>query len=198
MRVLVACEFSNTVRDAFLRRGHDAYSCDLQRAVYPNPNFRRHIRGDVRPLLREKWDLVIAHPPCIYLSKIGACRFVSNMPFEEQPRASGVIEGAKFFIECLEANSRHICVENPTQHRYAKGLIGVDYTQTIEPWQFGHPYTKETHLWLTNLPLLQPTQIVEPVESWVGGKNGKGVVRDPNLRAKTFQGIADAMAKQWG
>lgn len=201
MRVLVACECSNTVRDAFLKRGHDAYSCDLQRAAFPNPNWRRHIRGDVRPLLRERWDLVIAHPPCTYLSVISHCLLQRDKPLDDQPRRSGIIDGAIFFLDCMQTNADKICIENPIPNKFARELIPIKCTQVIQPWQFGHPFTKATHLWLKGLPPLQPTKVVTPTISWIdsGKKVGaRGIHRDPNLRSKTFQGIADAMADQWG
>jgi hypothetical protein len=137
MRVLVACEFSNTVRDAFLRRGHDAYSCDIQRADHPNKNFRRHIRGDVRPLLREPWDLVIAHPPCTYLCNSGV-RWMT----ERAGRREAMLAAVVFFKECLAANAPMVCVENPIMCWYAKDELKVEPTQMIQPWQFGHPESK--------------------------------------------------------
>lgn len=190
MKVLVACEFSNTVRDAFLRLGHDAYSCDLQRADHPNPNWRRHIKGDVRPLLRESWDLVIAHPPCTYLANSGVCRF------SDQSRFDKMVKACTFFLECLDVNSPRICIENPIQHPYAKERL-PDYAQIIHPWQFGHAETKSTCLWLRGLPELIPTKIIDRPKSedgWhkkTGGGTGK-------KRSITFQGIANAMAEQWG
>jgi hypothetical protein len=191
----VACEWSNTVRDAFLRRGHDAYSCDLQRADHPNPNFRRHIRGDVRPLLKEQWDLVIAHPPCTYLCNSGV-RWIG--PSGNLERYKLMIEGVKFFIECYWANAPRVAIENPIHHCYAKEFIPPP-NQTIQPWQFGEPKTKATCLWLRGLPPLSPTSIVEVTQdtqpcgiaSWYSNGTSKE-------RSRTFQGIADAMADQWG
>lgn len=205
VRVLVACEFSNTVRDAFLRRGHDAWSCDLERAVHPNPNALRHIQADVRPILKEKWDLVIAHPPCTYLSFAGV-QWVKK-------RHNGmelVCKAAEFFLECLCANSPRVCVENPLMHHYAKKFIPWKPTQIIQPWQFGHSVCKSTCLWLVGLPPLTPTKIV-----YQGEKDHKGTSiwhRNPayrrppweprltrqQARSKTFEGIAEAMAAQWG
>ena len=203
MRVLIACECSNTVRDAFLFKGHDAYSCDIQRADHPNPNYKRHIRGDVRPLLLEPWDLVIAHPPCTYLSLVSACRWIDGKPAWEQPVAHLIEEAATFFLDCLEANAPKVCVENPRQHYYAKTLIGVAHTQEIQPYEHGHPYRKATRLWLKGLTAQAPSNVVEPHTNWVdSGRNNRtgktGVVRCPKLRAKTFAGIAWAMAEQWG
>lgn len=190
MRVLVACEFSNTVRDAFLRRGHDAYSCDLQRADHPNRNWNRHIRGDVRPLLRQSWDLVIAHPPCTYLCNSGVWCLTDN-----PNRHDMMIDAVCFFLDCLMANSPKIAVENPVQHGHAAELL-PPYAQIVQPYQFGHPYTKQTCLWLKRLPKLQPTNVVESIgihaHDVADGKDRK------NKRSRTFQGIADAMAEQWG
>ena len=200
MRVLIACECSNTVRDAFLFKGHDAYSCDIQRADHPNPNYKRHIRGDVRPLLLEPWDLVIAHPPCTYLCTVSACNWIDGKPAWEQPVAYLIEEAATFFIDCLEANAPKVCVENPRQHYWSKALIGVAHTQEIQPYEHGHPYKKATRLWLKGLPALTPTKIVEPHTNWINGGNtkGNGVTGPGKLRSKTFDGIAWAMAEQWG
>ncbi len=205
MRVLVACECSNTVRDAFLARGHDAYSCDLQRADHPNPNWRRHIVGDVRPLLRERWDLVIAHPPCTYLSRLSACLFIKGLPLSIQPRYEGIIDGAALFLDCLEANSTCVCVENPRMHSYARAIIESKHSQEVQPYQFGHPYTKATWLWLKGLPPLLSTDVVDKGIPWVDvGTRGvwrRGKNTGPNgskMKAKTFPGIARAMAEQWG
>lgn len=206
MRVLVACEFSNTVRDAFLRRGHDAYSCDIQRADFPNPNWRRHLKCDVRPLLRERWDLVIAHPPCTYLSVASNCQLKKNAPLEEQSRKVGILNGAMFFLMCLDANSDKICVENPLPNKFGKMLL-PRYTQVVHPWEYGHPVTKRTCLWLKGLPLLIPTYTVEPThrlvsKSYVKQKGLKPTLPDvksnANDRSRTFKGIADAMVDQWG
>jgi hypothetical protein len=205
MRVLVACEFSNIVRDAFIRRGHDAYSCDLQRADHPNQNFRRHIRGDVRPLLRERWDLVIAHPPCTYLSVASNCQLKLGLPLEEQPRELGILYGVLFFLDCLDANTDRVCVENPLPNKFGKRLL-PHFTQIIHPWQYGHQVTKRTCLWLRGLPSLIPTNIVEPTHRLVTKSytEQKGLmptlpgVKDANDRSRTFIGIANAMAEQWG
>lgn len=193
MRVLVACEFSNTVRDAFLRMGHDAYSCDMQKCDHPNPNWKRHICGDVRPLLREKWDLVIAHPPCTYLCNSGV-RWLKDNP----TRYKRMLEGVRFFVDCLLANSPRVAVENPIQHQYAREFIPPP-DQIIQPYEFGHPVTKATCLWLIGLPPLTPTKVVKVTQttqpsgiaSWYSNATS-------NERARTFSGIAAAMAQQWG
>ena len=190
MRVLVACERSNTVRDAFLERGHDAWSCDLQIAEHPNPNYKRHIRGDVRPLLEQSWDLVIAHPPCTYLCNSGV-RWFKRYP----KRRKQMLEGALFFIQCLLANAPKVCVENPIQHGYAKELIVESPSQIIQPWMFGHGEVKATCLWLSGLPLLQPTDVVSGREQRCFKDWHKG---SSNSRSVTCSGIARAMAEQWG
>lgn len=189
MRVLVACEFSGIMREAFLRRGHDAYSCDFRFSAFYRSS--RHVVGDVRPLLRQPWDLVIAHPPCTYLCNSGV-RWLNERP----GRRDKMKKAAAFFMECLNANAPRVCVENPIQHGEAKALIGQAYSQVIQPWQFGHGETKATCLWLKGLPPLVPTDVVEGREQRVF-KMGPGGARGM-LRSLTFHGIAKAMAEQWG
>ena len=195
MRVLVACEVSGIVRDAFIRRGHDAVSCDLLPTESPGP----HIQGDVRPLLRRYWDLVIAHPPCNDLSVAGQCR-----PFTTE-RQLAMFYAAHFFNLCLNANAPRVAVENPIPRLAAREFIGTP-DQYIEPWHYGHPYQKRTGLWLRGLPpLLAMVAGVPNVVSWVsGGKvgvNGRRPttnIRSAKKRAQTFEGVAEAMAAQWG
>ena len=196
MRVLIACEFSGIVREAFARRGHDAWSCDLLPSELPG----KHYQKDICEIIINTWgfwDLMIAHPPCTYLSNAGA-RFlyqggegVLNLErFKEGKTA------AKFFLKLLNAPIEKISVENPipsTIFRLPR------YTQIIQPYQFGHPVQKKTCLWLKNLPPLTPTKMMEkPQSTKVAGNwfNKGGKERQMN-RAKTFQGIADAMAEQW-
>ena len=138
MKVLVACEFSGVVRDAFIARGHDAISCDLLPSEQPGP----HVQGDVMPLLRESWDLVIAHPPCTFLCKSGV-RWLHSDP----GRWAKLDDGAAFFIACLNANAPAVAVENPLPHRYAVTRIGSNFTFNVQPWQFGHGETKCTCFW---------------------------------------------------
>ena len=181
MRVLVACEFSGIVRDAFLAKGHDAWSCDLLLTERKGP----HIQDDVLKHLNEKWDLMIAHPPCTYLAVSGA-RWFSNRKLEQQ-------DAMRFFLKLAHANINKICIENP---------IGIMSTywgkpdQIIQPWQFGHGETKATCLWLKNLPKLFPTNIVNEREHRIH-KMAPSKDRGKN-RSRTYQGIADAMAEQWG
>ena len=181
MKILVACEFSGTVRNAVLARGHDAWSCDLLPTDKPGP----HIQGDVLEVLGEGWDLMVAHPPCTHLAVSGA-RW-----FKEKQREQA--EALEFVRRLLDAPVEKICLENPVSiisSRIRKP------SQVIQPWMFGHGETKATCLWLKNLPLLQPTNIVEGREARI-----HKMPPSPDrwkLRSVTFQGIADAMAEQWG
>lgn len=186
MRVLIACEFSGRVRDAFRALGHDAISCDLLPTEAPGP----HVQGDVRPLLRERWDVVIAHPPCTYLTNSGV-RWLA-----EDPSRRVHMEGAaEFFLACLAANAPRVCVENPIPHKYARALVGR-YSQIVHPWQFGHGETKATCLWLKGLPPLRPTDIVSGRAATVH-RASPGPDRW-KVRSRTYPGIAAAMASQWG
>lgn len=187
MKVLVACEYSGTVRDAFIKAGHEAMSCDL----LPTDKEGPHYQGNVFDIIDDNWDLMIAHPPCTYLTNSGVRWLYTN-----QLRWKDLIDGAVFFRRLLKANIPKIAIENPIMHKYAKDIIGVDQAQTIQPWQFGHGETKGTCLWLKNLPLLKPTDIVD-------GRIGRIHSLPPSedrwkLRSITYQGIADAMAAQWG
>jgi len=190
MRVLVACECSGKVRDAFLDNGHDAYSCDLQPSD-SDRGHRRHIQGDVSELLSEEWDLVIAHPPCTYLCNSGV-RWLHTV----SGRWALMESAAQFFLQCLGANAHRVCVENPIPHKYAVEIIGQRYSQIVQPWQHGHGETKATCLWLRNLPPLRPTNVVPGRES-----KCHRLPPGPNrakLRAVTYSGIALAMSQQWG
>lgn len=201
MRVLVACEFSGIVRDAFRARGHDAWSCDLIPSEGSN---EFHLQGDIhmclpsddgewRPWYRSygTWDLMIAHPPCTYLCNSGV-----RWLHEEKGRWGKLYEGVELFRDLLQADIPRICIENPVPHKYAVEMIGETYTQTIQPWQFGHGETKRTCLWLRNLPPLVPTNIVEGREARVH-KMSPGPDRGKE-RSRFYTGIADAMADQWG
>lgn len=180
LRILIACEFSGIVRDAFIKRGHDAISCDLLPTESPGP----HYQGNVKIRLLKQWDLIIAHPPCTHLAVSGARWFKDKQYVQQQ--------AINFFMMCINANANKICVENPVSimsTRYRKP------DQIIQPWQFGHGETKATCLWLKNLPLLQPSNIVSGREARIH-KMSPGPERN-KLRSITFQGIADAMAEQW-
>jgi site-specific DNA-cytosine methylase len=196
MRVLVACEFSGVVREAFRRRGHDAWSCDLLPAV---DGSEFHIHGNVLEFLREGWSLMIAHPPCTYLSRAGA-RWWKDPERQEKSRLAAA------FVEILaSARIPQIAIENPI------GQLNQRWRypdQTIQPYQFGHPFSKATCLWLKNLPPLLPTCLVTKHEPLLpsnvgwnarkGQKHHAGHTRSARVASVTFQGIADAMAEQWG
>jgi hypothetical protein len=199
MRVLVACEFSGAVRDAFAERGHDAWSCDLEPPETPG----NHIMDDVRNVLELGWDLMIAHPPCTYLTNAGV-RHLHSTPsvngvvtrVHGESRWEAMREGAKFFLDLKNAPIDKIAIENPIPHRYAREIIGP-YDQIIQPWEFGHPETKATCLWLKGLPPLRPTEIN-------GERFKRSIFKAPPTpdraknRSRTFSGIAKAMAQQWG
>ncbi len=202
MKVLVACEYSGIVREAFKAKGHDAWSCDLLPTEIPG----QHIQGDVLEILRDDWDLIIAHPPCTYLSNAGAARLYPKKGVLNQERYKKGLEAKWFFMEFYDNLCSKIAIENPV-HTKVFGL--PKYNQIIQPYEHGHPYSKKTCLWLKGLPEIKPTEIVtENIISWVSGgsKNDKGnprkqsgtKFRDSKTRSRTFQGIADAMAEQWG
>jgi len=183
MKVLIACEYSGRVRDAFIEAGHDAMSCDLLPTDLAGP----HYQGDVLDILKNGWDLMIAHPPCTHLAVSGARYFSAK-------KASGVQDEALNFVRLLmDADIPKIAIENPISI-ISSQIRKPD--QIIQPWQFGHGETKATCLWLKNLPLLKPTDIVQ-------GREPKVHKMPPSpdrwkLRSTTYQGIANAMANQWG
>lgn len=183
MKILIACEFSGTVRDAFAKLGHDVWSCDLEPSDTPG----QHYQGDVMDIIADGWDLMIAHPPCTHLAVSGARHF-------EQKRKDGrQQQGIDFFMQMINASIDKIAVENPIS---IMSSVYRKPDQIIQPWQYGHGETKATCLWLKNLPLLKPTNIVEGREQRI-----HKMPPSPNRwkeRSKTFQGIADAMAEQWG
>ncbi len=181
MRVLIACEFSGIVRQAFADRGHDAWSCDLLPSEKPG----KHIQGDVMTCLDDYWDLMIAHPPCTHLCVSGARWFKDKIGEQDSALA--------FVKQLMDLPIEKICLENPV------GIISTRIRkpdQIIQPWQFGHEEQKATCLWLKGLPKLMPTKIVLGL--------GESVHREPpsperwKNRSRTFQGFADAMADQWG
>ena len=183
MRVLVSCEYSGAVRDAFIALGHEAMSCDLLPTDKPGP----HYQGDVRDVLDYPWDLMIAHPPCTHLSVSGARHF-------EAKRLGGRQQaGASFFMMLAKADIPMIAIENPV---CIMSRLWRKPDQIIQPWQFGHGETKATCLWLKGLPKLTPTDVVEGREARV-----HKMPPSPDRwkeRSKTFDGIASAMAMQWG
>lgn len=186
MKVLVACEESQRVCLAFRYRGHEAYSCDLKSCTGGFPEY--HIQGDALDQLRYKWYLLIAHPPCTYLAKSGACN--NN---RDSSRIEKGFEAKDFFMKFYNADIPRICIENPVPQR----RFGLPkYSQTVQPYNFAvceeDFYSKLTLLWLKGLPPLIPTVIGFPDESWCKKHHGA------TLRSKTFPGIAHAMANQWG
>lgn len=227
MRVLVACEESQVVCKAFREKGHEAYSCDIQECSGGHPEW--HIQGDVLKILNPsktfenemsgiefftmdgelhsfvgKWDLIIAHPPCTYLSNAGAARLYPKKWQLNQERYQQGLKAKEFLMIIYNADCDRIAIENPIPTK----VFGLPpYTQTIQPYEYGHQYSKKTCLWLKGLPKLQPTEIVtENIISWVSGgsKDHKGnkrkncgmTFRDSKTKSKTFSGIAKAMADQ--
>lgn len=203
MKILIACEFSGTVREAFRKKGHEAWSCDI---IPSDDNSPYHIQGDVMDILNNYWDMIIAHPPCTRLTVTGnkwyKQEYSHRFPNIHQERELAV----KFFMEFANNKCERICIENPI------GIMSTRWkkpSQIIHPWQFGHEASKATCLWLKGLPILNPTNIVSKGE-FVEFKSGKRMSKwycdaakltpkeREKVRNKTFQGIADAMAKQWG
>jgi len=187
MKVLVACEYSGRVRDAFIKLGHDAMSCDLLPSDAEGP----HYQGDIFDIINDGWDLMVAHPPCTYLCNSGV-----SWLYKQEGRWDKMKDGANFFKMLLDSNIPKFAIENPIMHKYAVEIIGRRQNQVIQPWMFGHGETKATCLWLKGLPELQPTNIVEGREQRLH-KLGPSPDRW-KLRSTTYQGIADAMASQWG
>ena len=220
MNVLVACEESQRVCTAFREKGHNAFSCDIQECSGGHPEW--HIMGDALQVINGdclfgtqddtihkiegKWDLIIAHPPCTYLTNAGACRMYPKRGEIDPNRFAKAMQAKEFFMAFLNADCDKICIENPVP----LSLVELPTkTQIIQPYEFGHPYTKKTYLWLKGLPNLVPTKIVEPVGPYVCGnaeiwkkQAAKGIVygkeKSAKHRSKTFEGIAKAMAEQWG
>jgi hypothetical protein len=196
MRVLVACEFSGTVRNAFAARGHDAWSCDL---LPSDDRSNKHIIGDARDLLNDGWDLLmVAHPPCTRLCNSGV-RWLNVPPPGRTLEAmwSELDDAAALFSAFWNAPIPRVCIENPVMHKHAKARIQnyADFTQSVQPWQFGHGECKRTCFWLRNLPPLKPTNIVEGREQRIHMlPPGPERWRE---RSRFFKGIADAMADQW-
>ncbi len=202
MRILVACEESQAVTKEFRELGHEAYSSDILPCSGGHPEW--HFEGDVLPLLKEKWDMIIAFPPCTYLSNAGACRLYPQKGVLNQERYLKGLEAKEFFLQFLNADCKRIAVENPVSSKIFDMPL---HSQEIQPYMFGHPYTKKTRLWLRGLPPLVPTNVVEPISPFLpAGTSRKdrskyGAAKrgeDAKNRSKTFTGIAKAMAEQWG
>ena len=213
MKVLVACEYSGVVRDEFIKKGHEAISCDL---LPSESDLGEHYQGDVTDILYDGWDMMIAHPPCTYLSVSGARWYYhpedKHLPYEERrphpmhPNRRQLQQEALDFVQLLlDASIEKIAVENPISvisSRIRKP------TQIIQPYEYGHPTSKSTCLWLKNLEPLQPTDVVEPI--WINVSDGKRMSKfhydtytlpkeeRGKIRSATFLGIAKAMAEQWG
>ena len=196
MKILIACEESQAVTKEFRKLGHEAYSCDIEPCSGGHPEW--HLQQDVIPLLKEQWDLMIAHPPCTYLSNSGV-----SWLYRKEGRWQQMVDGALFFKTLLDADIPRIAIENPIMHKYAKEIIGRGQDQVIQPWMFGHPEQKATCLWLKNLPKLQPTENVKhKLKTLPDSERQKLHWLPPGpdrakLRSKTFPGIARAMAVQW-
>ena len=217
MKILVACEESQAVTVELRKLGHEAYSCDIVDCSGERPEW--HIKEDVLPLLNGgcqfntmdgeihtvpgKWDMIIAFPPCTYLTNAGARHLWKGGVLNEERYAKG-LEGKKFFMEFFNADCPRIAIENPTP---SKIYELPKHSQVIQPYQFGHPFTKRTQLWLKGLPQLEPTELVEPERTWCpsGSYSGKHAEKHRGMftkdrarnRSKTFPGIAKAMAEQW-
>ena len=189
MRALVACEYSGRVRDALIAVGVDAVSCDLLPTETPGP----HIQGDVLALLREPWDLVIAHPPCTYLCNSGV-RWLHERP----GRWEKMREGAEFFLACLDANAPRVAVENPVMHRYAREIVGRRQDFSVQPWQFGDAAKKRTCFWTRGLPPLVPTSTMRAEDAKADCHLAPPGPNRWKERSRTYEGIARAIAQQWG
>lgn len=220
MTALVACEESQTVCKAFRERGHEAYSCDLQEPSGGHPEW--HIQDDVTKIINgccvfktmdgklhyqgRRWDLIIAHPPCTYMSAAGACRMYPRKGCIDQSRLEKALEAKSFFMKLMDADCPRICIENP---RPLKCVGLPKESQRIQPYQFGEPWSKLTYLWLRGLPLLHTTEVVSNYKPYVscgtsrnkGNPEKSGFSRrggSQKIRSKSFPGIAEAMAEQWG
>lgn len=212
LKVLVACEESQTVTKAFRKLGHEAYSCDLQPCSGGHPEW--HIQEDALEVIKREWDLVIAHPTCTFLTNAGSKHLVRAGKRIDFQRWIDLEEAIKFFNAFKNANAKYICIENPIPHKHARdGFISNEnkeikgigkYSQLIQPWHFGHKETKATCFWMYNLPNLTPTNIVGPPpkdkkekKSWNRLHYLPPSADRAKLRSKTYQGIADAIAKQF-
>ena len=202
MRVLIACEYSGTVRKAFTDLGHDAWSCDLLPSDMPG----KHIQGNVLEVLDQNWDLMIAHPPCTYLTNAGVCWLWENKKenIKNEQRWNALDRAADFFRLLLNCNIQKICVENPIPHKYAVSRIGRKYDQIVQPYHFGHMESKATCFWLKGLQKLDHTTDLKAETMALPYKERNRLhYLAPSadrwkMRSKTFEGIARAMAQQWG
>lgn len=202
MRVLVACEMSGVVRDAFLARGHDAYSCDLLDCMR-GPE--RHLKCDVLSILDDSWDLAICHPPCTYLTNAGAKHLYIGGRKEngrDEERWENMRKGAEFFNKFIEAPIKKKVIENPIMHRHARVLILRPYSQIIQPYHHGVPETKATCLWLFGVDKMEPTNFLPPPYNPKCHFASPSPKSDPNRRqierSITPEGVAKAFAERWG
>lgn len=228
MKILVACEESQAVTTELRKLGHEAYSCDIIECSGGHPEW--HIQGDVLEVLNSfplfntdkkgiafytndgeyhgflgGWDMVIAFPPCTYMSNAGACRMFPRKGQLNEERFAKAMEAKEFFMAFYNADCERVAIENPVP----LSVVGLpEKTQVIQPYEYGHPYTKKTYLWLKGLPKLTPTDVVQPVGPYVCGNSeiwkkqaAKGTVygkeKSAKHRSKTFPGVAKAMAEQW-
>ncbi len=203
IKVLIACEESQTVCKAFRQLGYEAYSCDLQDCSGGHPEW--HIKGDaLENAYSWKYDLMIAHPPCTYMSKAGARWMYPTAGNIDESRLQKAMEAKDFFMKLLNAPIEFIAVENPLPLK----IVGLPTpTQIIQPYEYGHPYSKKTLLWLKNLPKLKHTKIVDDYKPYLpsntggvnrGQKHSRGIAKNAKESSKTFEGVAMAMAIQWG
>jgi len=201
MKILIACEESQAVTKEFRKLGHEAYSCDTLPCSGGHPEW--HLQQDVLPLLKQEWDMIIAFPPCTYLSNAGACRLYPTKGMIDYDRYLKGMEAKEFFMMFLNANCERVAVENPVSSTV---FAMPKHTQEIQPYMFGHPYTKKTRLWLKGLPELRPTNTVDPVGPYCPAGTSRKDRRkygsakrgdDSKNRSKVFPGIARAMAQQW-
>lgn len=201
MKVLVACEESQTVCKAFRELGHEAYSCDIQECSGGHPEW--HLKQDVLPLLHQHWDLIIAHPPCTYMSKAGARWMYPKAGQLNEERYQLSQEAKAFFMEFYNLDCKYMAIENPVPLK----VVGLpEPTQKIQPYEYGEPYSKATLLWLKGLPKLKPTKVLSEFTPWMPSNTGgfsrgeggsRGIAHDQRTASKTFEGIAKAMAHQW-
>jgi hypothetical protein len=200
MKVLIACEFSGRVREAFNQRGHSATSADILPTEIPGD----HYQGDVRDILDLGWDLIIAHPPCTYLCNSGVRWLYNPDKTPNKERWEKMQEAGAFFSLFKHSSTQKIAIENPIPHRFASEIIG-EYDQRVHPWMFGDPFVKSTCFWLKGLPPLLPTHAEY---SWFAKSAPIERIQECHLeppgpersknRSRTYQGIAEAMAEQWG
>jgi hypothetical protein len=201
VKVLLACEESQAVTKEFRALGHEAYSCDVLPTSGDNPEW--HIQGDVLNYLNDGWDMIIGFPPCTYMTNAGAVWMYPKKGQVDPIRLEKAMQAKEFFMSIYNAKASYIAIENPLPMK----IIGLpDKSQVIQPYEFGDPYSKKTCLWLKNLPMLKPTNVLTEYQPFING--GGGRLHKPNYqnkkfaagavnRSKTFPGIAKAMADQW-